>query len=557
VFPVVPEGPSGRNVSDPGARLPGLLAGLGAIVWEAERDTGAFTFVGAGGDPLGYPRECWLGDPGFRTRLIHGDDRARTLAHYHAAGAGSEVTEIAFRALTADGRVVAVRDRIDARHGARLRGVMLPVPAHEIAVAADALPRAEARAETAERRTAFLAEATQALAGSLDFDATLRRVAKLCVPYLADWCAIDVTDGDDGFRRVALVHADPVRAEAAATLRRRFRPDPHAGPGLAHALTTGAVQWRARGSDPAHLVADGDARQVAAFAELGVRGYICVPMVAHGRTLGAITLVSATDGRYGDGDVVVARDLAHRAAVAVDNGLLYREGQETNRRKDEFLASLSHELRTPLTAMLGWLRLLRAGTLDPDAVAHALETIERNARVQTQLIEDLLDVSRLIMNKTYIDRRPVSVAAVVKAAIAARAPAAHGKGVEMHVAVEDEQPTVLGDEGRLRQVVENLLSNAVKFTPSGGRVLVRLDADDSHATITVSDTGEGIPESFLPYVFDHFRQARHVGPQPQAGLGLGLAIARGLVELHGGTVAAHSEGRGRGARFTVRLPRAA
>jgi signal transduction histidine kinase len=537
-----------------------LVADLDAIVWEADRETGAFTFVGPNAaDILGYPRPRWLGDPEFRARLIHPDDRHRALAGYRAAHESRGVHEVEFRAIAGDGRVVPMRDRIDARsHDAVVCGLMVAVPEGVTPPkppAAEELSRANARADAAERRATFLAEATQILASSLDFDATLRRVADLCVPYFADWCAIDVAEDDGAFRRVAFTHADADRRQRGATLLGRFRPDPRCARGLGRVLQQRSVEWQADGAEPGALAVNADPRQQAAIAELGVRGYICVPMIVRERMLGVITLVAAWDVRYGEGEVAVAEDLARRAAVAVDNGLLYREGQETNRRKDEFLASLSHELRTPLTAMLGWLRLLRSGALERDAIDRALATVERNARLQTQLIEDLLDLSRLVMNKTHIDRRSVDVAAVVKAVVSAIAPAARAKDLELETEIEDT-PTILGDEARLRQVVENLLSNAVKFTPAGGRVSVRLATDTAHAVITVTDTGEGIPDAFLPYVFDHFRQAQHLGARPQAGLGLGLAIARGLVQLHGGTVLACSAGRGRGATFVVTLPRA-
>jgi signal transduction histidine kinase len=537
-----------------------LVNDLDAIVWEADRATGAFTFVGPdAADILGYPRQRWLADPEFRARLIHPDDRHRALAGYRAAHESRGIHEIEFRAIAADGRIVSMRDRIDARsHDAVVRGLMVAVPegvAPPKPPAVEELSRANARADAAERRATFLAEATQILASSLDFDATLRRVADLCVPYFADWCAIDVAEDDGAFRRVAFAHADAARRERGATLLGRFRPDPRCARGLGRVLQQRSVEWQADGAGPDTLAVNADPRQQAVIAELGVRGYICAPMVVRERMLGVITLVATWDVRYSESEVAVAEDLAGRAAVAVDNGLLYREGQETNRRKDEFLASLSHELRTPLTAMLGWLRLLRSGRLERDATDRALATVERNARLLTQLIEDLLDLSRLVMNKTYIDRRSVDVAAVVKAAVSAIAPAARDKNLELETEIEDT-PTIVGDEARLRQVVENLLSNAVKFTPARGRVSVRLVCDTAHATITVTDTGEGIPDAFLPYVFDHFRQAQHLGARPQAGLGLGLAIARGLVQLHGGTIVARSAGRGRGATFVVTLPRA-
>ena len=210
-----------------------LVDDLGAIVWEADRGTGAFTFVGPEtADILGYPRQRWLADPDFRARLIHPDDRHRALAGYHAAHASHSIHEVEFRAIAADGRIVPMRDRIDARpHGAVVRGLMVAVPAGVAPPkppAVEELSRANARADAAERRAAFLAEATQILASSLDFDSTLRGVAELCVPYFADWCSIDVAEDGGAFRRVAFAHADGARRERGAALLGRFRPDPRA-----------------------------------------------------------------------------------------------------------------------------------------------------------------------------------------------------------------------------------------------------------------------------------------------------------------------------------------
>ena len=230
------------------------------------------------------------------------------------------------------------------------------------------------------------------------------------------------------------------------------------------------------------------------------------------------------------------------------------EAEESSRLKDEFLATVSHELRTPLTAVLGWTHLLRAGRLDEKAATHALETVERNAHAQQQLIEDLLDVSRVITGKLRLDVRRVAPASFIEAAMEAVLPAAEAKGIVLEKSLSPDVAEVSGDPARLQQVVWNLLSNAIKFTPPGGRVRVRLESDGPHAEISVSDTGDGIGEEFLPYVFDRFRQADGSTARRYGGLGLGLAIVRHLVELHGGTVRAESAGAGQGATFTVRLP---
>jgi PAS domain S-box-containing protein len=230
------------------------------------------------------------------------------------------------------------------------------------------------------------------------------------------------------------------------------------------------------------------------------------------------------------------------------------EAEEASRTKDEFLATISHELRTPLNAVLGWAEMLRAGKLDEATSAKALDIIERNARSQAQLIEDILDVSRIIRGRLRLKVAPVEMVSVIQEAVDVVRPAADAKNVRIQAVLDPRAGPVSGDSNRLQQIVWNLLSNAVKFTPKGGRVQVRLQVVDSHAEITVSDTGEGISPEFLPYVFDRFRQADSSFSRKHGGLGLGLSIVRHLTEMHGGTVQAISDGEGKGATFKLKLP---
>lgn len=243
-----------------------------------------------------------------------------------------------------------------------------------------------------------------------------------------------------------------------------------------------------------------------------------------------------------------------RARLLVLEQAARRQAEEANRMKDEFLATLSHELRTPLNAILGWVQVLRAGKLDEAAAARSLETIERNARAQAQLIADLLDVSRIITGKLRLDFKPVDLQRIIDAALETLRPAADAKGIHLAVSLGRLASPALGDADRLQQVVWNLLSNAIKFTPRAGRVEVVLQELGSTAMIRVTDSGIGIRPDFLPYVFDRFRQAESTLTRSHGGLGLGLSIVRHLVELHGGTVEVDSRGEGLGATFTVRLP---
>lgn len=288
---------------------------------------------------------------------------------------------------------------------------------------------------------------------------------------------------------------------------------------------------------------------------------LAAPMAVMGRIVGTIEVQSYLKAAYGPEHVTAMRMAANLAAVAIENvRLLERESnaranaEESNRLKDEFLATVSHELRTPLTAILGWSRMLESGSLTRDMTDRAIETISRNARSQAQIIDDILDVSRIITGKLYLELHPVEIAPVLEAAINVVRPTAEAKGIQIEVDFEPEPAAVSGDINRLQQVFWNLLANAVKFTPTGGKAFVRLRHVNSDVEITVADTGQGISSDFLPYVFDRFRQADSTSTRQHGGLGLGLAIARHLVEIHGGSVLASSAGNGQGAVFTVKLP---
>lgn len=255
-----------------------------------------------------------------------------------------------------------------------------------------------------------------------------------------------------------------------------------------------------------------------------------------------------------EAEVAERKQAEERLRVSLEQEQMARaEAEHANRLKDEFLATVSHELRTPLNAIIGWSHMLREGRLDEATVTRAIATIERNAKSQAQLVEDILDVSRMITGKLRLNTGTVDIAPVINAAIDCVQLAADSKGIGLEVTLDPSARRVSGDASRLQQVVWNLLSNAIKFTPSGGHVSVRLERAGSHAQIRVSDTGEGIKSDFLPYIFDSFRQADGTSTRRHGGLGLGLAIVRHLVELHGGTIRADSSGGG-GSTFTVRLP---
>jgi signal transduction histidine kinase/CheY-like chemotaxis protein len=307
-----------------------------------------------------------------------------------------------------------------------------------------------------------------------------------------------------------------------------------------------------------------------------VRSYLAVPVRSrNGSVLGGLFFGHSRTGVFGESAEQLVVGIADQASVAMDNAHLFEEAHEAaaerlrllesertaraeveraSELKDEFLATVSHELRTPLGAMLGWTQILQLRPMSAEELKHGLSAIERNARAQTQLVEDLLDMSRITSGTLRLDVQPVYPAAFIEPAVETVRPAASAKDIRIEVVLDPHAGPITGDVSRLQQVVWNLLSNAIKFTPKGGRVQVRLRRVGSQVEVSVADSGIGIAPEFLPYVFERFRQADGSPTRAFGGLGLGLAIVKRLVELHGGSVEAHSEGVGQGACFSVQLP---
>jgi PAS domain S-box-containing protein len=430
------------------------------------------------------------------------------------------------------------------------------IGASKIARDITAQKRAEALLERSNRQSSFLAQVSAAFTRSRDVTQTLKTLANFAVPQIADWCAIDVVNHANlEIARVAIAHVNPAKIAFAETVRSLYE-DPSAPYSPSAVIRTGVPSMVSPITDEMlTAAAPGDADRVRIIRSLGLVSYLCVPMIARDRTYGALTLATSISGRrYTEEDLRFAEDIASRAALAIENARAYEQLDTANRLKDEFLATLSHELRTPLNAVLGYTRILRSGTLSSDRVAQALQVIERNASSLTQIVEDVLDVSRIIAGKTRLQVQLVDLSDVIRNAVETVAPAADAKGVHLQMILDTSHAPVSGDADRLQQVVWNLLSNAVKFTPRGGRVQVRLERINSHIEIIVSDTGIGMPPEFLPHIFERFRQAEGGTTRRHGGLGLGLAISRHIAEMHGGTIHAASEGEGKGATFRVKLP---
>ncbi len=420
----------------------------------------------------------------------------------------------------------------------------------------------------AERAVDLLARAGAELVASLDAAAPCELITRLVVPSLADVAGIYLCEHDDA---LALLAGSPEETKAATVLRdlapfvrplltAASSPSAPRVPGRAELVPD--VQAALRGSGAVGAGEAGEAGALDRLRDAGLTSCILAPLSMQGQTCGYLALVMAgSRRRHEPADVALTEELAGRAAVAVEKARLFEMMQkerarveEANQSKDEFLAVVSHELRAPLTAILGWSSLLLEGRLRPEVREEALRTIERNARSQTQLIADLLDVSSIMSGKLHLAIGLVEPAAIAKSAVDTIRPSAAAKGVALLPDIDPGAGTICGDGGRLQQIVVNLLTNAVKFTPAGGVVEVRVRRRDTDVEITVSDTGRGIAAGFLPHVFERFRQADGSITRAHGGLGLGLAITRHLVDLHGGTIQASSPGEGRGATFVVRLP---
>ncbi|HUS14438.1 MAG TPA: ATP-binding protein [Chloroflexia bacterium] len=497
---------------------------------------------------------------------VHPDDRARVVALWQQALANRSLYEAQYRLRRADGVYeyfsssgVPVRDadgRIREWVGTCTNIQVQKEIEQERARYFEAQQRAHGEAAVAQDRLAFLAEASALLASSLDYQTTLKNLATLVVPYLADWCTVDLLDEAGGISRVAVFHADPEKLAMAEEYSRRFPTDPNAPRGVAHVLRSGRSEVLPEIPDAVLDLAVPNPELRELVRRLGVRSSICVPLVARGRTLGALTLVAEVARRYGDAELTVAEELARRAAVAVDNAWLFGDLQRAVQAREDFLSIASHELKTPLTSLqLQVQMLLRAahkGTLTAQNTGRAvrmLETAERQVKQLVRLINDLLDVSRLQAGKMDVTVAQLDLVALVREVATRFAPQLAMAGCGL---VFDAPEPVPGwwDAARLDQVVTNLLSNAVKYG-RGRPITISVIGGAEAARLTVRDEGIGISPDAQQRIFGRFERA--VSTHEYGGLGLGLYIASQIVEASGGTIGV-SSAPGAGAAFTVTLP---
>jgi signal transduction histidine kinase/DNA-binding response OmpR family regulator len=399
---------------------------------------------------------------------------------------------------------------------------------------------ARAAAEEATRRSAFLAEASKVLTKSLDYEATLRGVARLLVPELGDFAALTVVDDRSGSWDNLVVLKDPIDGS-----RKKFRPS---RPELDPALCETIHRVLASGM-PEHVPEDGG---TGPWAEARVR-----PLEARGRIMGTLALAGGQAGpRPGTDDLALAEDLAGRAAIAIDNARLYRDIQEDDRRKNEFLAMLAHELRNPLAPIRNAVEILQHLGLKDGDLGWASDVISRQVEQMVRLVDDLLDISRITGGKVQLRKEPIDVASVVARAVETSRPLIEARGHRLDVDLPGEPLWVIGDRTRLSQVLANVLNNAAKYTANGGEIALRVGRESEEAVFRVHDTGIGIPPEMLSRVFDLFTQVDRSLDRSEGGLGIGLTLVHRLMELHGGRVEARSEGPGRGSEFILRLPAA-
>ncbi|HEY6065970.1 MAG TPA: response regulator [Thermoanaerobaculia bacterium] len=402
--------------------------------------------------------------------------------------------------------------------------------------------------EQKARQLQRLTEASLAINSALSPDRMLHVVADLARDILGAHQAVALAAAEQKWSEI----------KTAVSLSPRYEPDGERPVLRNREAVVSLLSWLRR---PVRLAPRDGARasewlQFFESRRPAELGWLAVPLTGRdGRNMGLLHMLEKVDGEFTPEDEAVLTQLAQMSSIAIEN-TLNAEAREANRIKDEFLTTLSHELRTPLTAILGWTRALQAGPPDGKQTERALEVIERNVLAQTKLIDDLLDVSRIITGKLRLSVRAARLSSIIEAALESMRPAAEARGIDIRFVreVPSDDDQVIGDPDRLQQVVWNLISNAIKFTPPKGRVEVRLAKIDSQFEVQVTDTGRGIRPEFLPSVFERFRQADSSTTRAYGGLGIGLAIVRHLVELHGGSVSASSEGEGRGATFSVRLP---
>ena len=543
------------------ARLQEIIASIPGVVWEAwgEPDSSRqrIDYVSAYVQQmLGYSPNEWTSTPNFWLQIVPPEDResaARAAAARFASGGEGEHE---FRWIAKDGRIRSVLARSivikdDAGQPVGMRGVTFDITDRKVA----------------ERRLALLADISTTGLIHHAFAEVAHYIARRTAEVIGDACVIGVVN-NTRLERAAYAHriADAEGYLGALTdVPDLAASNPSYQELLRHPRTL--IVGEVPPEMLRHVEQTIDDRSVERFKSRA--GVLC-PLVSNGQVFGTLALGRSDGAKYTDDEIRLIEAIAARAALLLENARLIEtaqkeaeqarrarlEAEEAGRVKDEFLATLSHELRTPLNAILGWAHMLQDPNLPPERRKPALETIVRNAQSQEQLIADILDVQRIMAGKIRLNVRTINLGDIVRSAAETVQPSADAKQIRLQLLVDLDVPPIVGDADRMKQVVWNLLSNAIKFAPKSGRVQVRLLRGDDACELVVEDNGPGIADEFIPFVFERFRQADSSTTRAHKGLGLGLAIVRSLVEMHGGTIAAGNaspNGLG-GACFTIRLP---
>ncbi|MFL5733262.1 MAG: ATP-binding protein [Chloroflexia bacterium] len=450
------------------------------------------------------------------------------------------------------GAILVFRD-IGERRRAEIERARLLESEHGARMEAEA---ARDEAKVVGERLEFLAEASRVLGSSLDYETTLRSVARLAVPRVADWCAVDLLTPDGAVERLAVEHVDPAKIQVALDIARRYPPDREAPSGLYNVIRTGKPEVYAEISEAMLVASARDPEHLELLRALGFTSALVVPLVARERVLGALTFVSAESGRkYGEDDLALAEDLARRAATAIDNAMLYNESQAAIRARDQFLSVASHELKTPLSAVKGYTQLVqrrieRTGEFT-EKDRQTLAMVVRQTDRLNRMILSLLDVSRIQTGQLSLETKPTDLGLLAERVVEEMRLTTQGHTLEV------ERPghplVVVGDELRLEQVLVNLLQNARKYDPAEGKITVKVGAMEGGACVSVSDRGVGIPEEAQSRLFQRYFRAPNVAGLGMEGMGIGLYVVKEIVALHGGEVSVESK-EGEGSTFTFCLP---
>jgi PAS domain S-box-containing protein len=568
------------------------LAGLGSWEWDVRANTVTWTeelyrIYGLDPQAFGATFEAYMD-------RVHPEDRERVRRIIEEAYGSGGSFEFEERIIRPDGEVRVLRSQGEAAQNeageiTHLRGACLDITKLRKAEAAEiGLAREQAARETAAAAAArlrFLLQATEILAASLDYEDTLRNVAKLAVPAFSDWCAVDLVEPAGVLHRVAVEHTDPSLVELAQDFVERYPPRRERGEGAWRVIDTEQPEYLPEISDELLVASAVDADQLAILRRLGLRSALSVPLTGRSGPLGALSLVQAESGRrFSESDIQIALELGRHAGLAIQNARLHRELEErnrtleetsleleltvnelevrtreaesANRAKSDFLAAMSHELRTPLNAIFGYAELMQLGLHGPITTAQrdALERIKHNQRALLVLINDVLNFAKLEAGRLEVRITDVPVAEVISDLEKLVGPQLAAKGLIYECSEIPSGVQVRGERERIEQILINLLTNAIKFTDPGGSIRLSFAADNDTVRMTVSDTGRGIPADRLDSIFDPFIQIHEPAEPGTSGVGLGLAISRDLATAMKGTLTVTSR-VGEGSNFTLALPR--